>query len=292
MSSIRSDLQERNLSTIDDTPAYWISPEGEILSKVSTHIRAVCDKPSAFGLTKEYVLQVFADYSEPIGSEGNARAKIIKDLILKGWIRIRYTPRNDIYTIELNSLSNSNKGFLRDWASGLVQANLIKGYSDVRIVELADREKETSGSIEELLSYRLFSSAGVVEGRLIPISSVFDFGLMNQGEGEQRSYAGLFWFSDDYNKIEDVRGKIEFTNNEIKARQLVKPIGEHHHHKELDLRRPKGRVTLRKDGKIVINVGLKCPESAIPLIKTEFGLWELEPLIKINRGYHWDSKKI
>ena len=173
---VLSGFKERVVSSISISPAYWISPDGEILSSVSTHIRAVCDNPKAFGLTEEYLKKAFAKYKEPWSSEGKARHEIMNSLLLKGWIRIRYTPRNDRYSIELNNLSGSNKGFLWDWASALVEANISKNYSEVYIVELDKNNNEVLGSIEELVSYRLFSSVGVVEGTLIPIKSVFEFG--------------------------------------------------------------------------------------------------------------------
>ena len=164
-------------SSIEDVPAYWISPDGEILSSVYTHIKSICENPQAFGLTEEYLRQVFADNSEPFASEGNARVVIMRDLLLGGWIRIRYEPRRDVYAVELDKLSNTNKGYLWDWASGLVATNSDKSYSDIYIIEHANNENEVSGSVGDVVSYALFSSVGVVTGTLVPIKSVFEFGL-------------------------------------------------------------------------------------------------------------------
>ena len=101
----------------------------------------------------------------------------------------------------------------------------------------------------------------------------------------------MFWFSDDYSDIEDIRGLREFTKEDILTKQLVEPEGSHSDYRDLDLRRPKGRVTLRQDGLIIINVGLKCPESAISIVKRRFELNNLDSIIRVNPGSHWDSKK-
>ena len=107
---------------------------------------------------------------------------------------------------------------------------------------------------------------------------------------KKNGYVGLFWFSDDYSTIEDVRGLWEFTNGDILTKQKIEPEGSHSDHRDLDLRRSKGRVTLMPDG-VVINVGLKCPDNAIPMIKRKFELDDLEEVIRVNKGSHWDSKK-
>ena len=103
-------------------------------------------------------------------------------------------------------------------------------------------------------------------------------------------YAGLFWFSDDYKIIEDVRDMKEFTYGDVLFKRELGPGGSHSDYRELDLRRPKGRVTLMPDG-VVINVGLKCPDRAISLVKRQFELGILEEVVRVNPGSHWDSKK-
>ena len=103
-------------------------------------------------------------------------------------------------------------------------------------------------------------------------------------------YSGLFWFSDDYKDIEDIRGLQEFTNGDILFYKEVGPQGSHSDYRDLDLRRPKGRVTLMPDG-VVINVGLKCPDTVIEMVKRRFELVNLNEVVRVNRGSHWDSKK-
>ena len=139
---------------------------------------------------------------------------------------------------------------------------------------------------ESIMKAKLGGTAAQVQFDLF-IKSNHEF--LESNINIRSGYAGLFWFSDDYQSIEDVRGIREFTNCDILTKRKVEPDGSHSDHRDLDLRRPKGRVTLMPDG-VVINVGLRCPDSVIALVKEKFELNGLEPIVRVNRGSHWDSK--
>jgi len=95
----------------------WISPSGEIFGVPLTHIRDVVADPVKFGLTSDFIRQVFARHGEGAGSEGNARDEIISLLVLKDWIRIRFHPGDSGFHIELYRLNPKQKEFLSGWAS-------------------------------------------------------------------------------------------------------------------------------------------------------------------------------
>ena len=42
---------------------------------------------------------------------------------------------------------------------------------------------------------------------------------------------------------------------------------------------------------VVINVGLQCPDRAIDMVKRQFELGRLAEIVRVNKGFHWDSKK-
>jgi len=73
--------------------AYWIKSNGKILPVKTTHIDMVIDDPKMFGLTIEYIKSVHNTFREKLGQEGKARAQIMRELISKGWMRIRHYAR-------------------------------------------------------------------------------------------------------------------------------------------------------------------------------------------------------
>ena len=72
-----------------DEKAFWISPDGEITPVGRNHISEVIGNPIKFGMTREEIERAYERHGEPLGLEGMAREEIIKNLIGRGWIRIR-----------------------------------------------------------------------------------------------------------------------------------------------------------------------------------------------------------
>jgi hypothetical protein len=133
--------------------AYWISPQGEALSVAQSHIRLILDNPARFNLKKERILQVYKKYHEKIGIEGKARAEIMMDLIKKGWIRVRYVPRSDSWTIQLYYWSETEKKQVKDWLETLFKADKINRYSALRILILNSRS-ETIMEIDDIIGIK------------------------------------------------------------------------------------------------------------------------------------------
>jgi hypothetical protein len=148
-----------------NAPAWWISPDGKILavSKGETHIQKVIDNPKAFGYTLEQIEKVYDDFGERLGSEYEARGLIIKDILSKGWIRIRNHKTS--YTIQLAALSATAMAFISDWATRM--AEWVSPLAQVNI-------KTETGN--EFCTIANLTDVKTDDGkRLIPISSVFDF---------------------------------------------------------------------------------------------------------------------
>ena len=133
---------------VPDADAYWISPGGESSPVRMTHIREIINAPEYFGLSKEQVEEAYRRHGEPLGLEGRARREIMAALIRDGWIRIRYKPRESAYTVELNSLTPRVKKHLRAWATGALEANDKRKYSDVLIAELSNGESHRHGAAD------------------------------------------------------------------------------------------------------------------------------------------------
>jgi hypothetical protein len=94
--------------------AYWITPEGEVIEVERKHINKIIGNPELFGLSFEKITEVYARYSEPLGLEGKAREEIMRNLILQGWIRIRWKPREWAYTVQMVKNEATEKN-LRKW---------------------------------------------------------------------------------------------------------------------------------------------------------------------------------
>ena len=82
-------VNEVILESFPKASAYWISPNGRIVSVDTKHINMIIDNPDAFGLTSTEVEAMYTQENEKMGIEGIAREKIIMDLVRKGWIRLR-----------------------------------------------------------------------------------------------------------------------------------------------------------------------------------------------------------
>ncbi|GHV79706.1 hypothetical protein AGMMS49944_14970 [Spirochaetia bacterium] len=108
------------ISIDPNAPAWWISPQGHILGikHGDTHIRMVIENPKVFGWTIEKIEDRYHFYGEAVGTEKNAREEIIKDILNKGWIRIR--KNKYFYTIQLAALSERAKDYISDWAAKMV----------------------------------------------------------------------------------------------------------------------------------------------------------------------------
>ena len=103
--------------------AYWVSPSGDKFSVTSTHIEEVIKNPATFGLTSEYIREVYKKYGETLGLEGNARDEIIKNLINKKWMRIRYDKGLDYYIVGIKNLEKDQLYFLKKWGIELLNSD-------------------------------------------------------------------------------------------------------------------------------------------------------------------------
>jgi hypothetical protein len=155
--------------SIPKAPAYWINPSGHILPIFDDekHIDQIIAKPEAFGFDIDEIKMLYDAEGEIIGSEGKAREKIIKELLRKGWIRIRYFSRQDYFTLNVNRLNTKEKNYIYEWAKSMEENNLT--HSQVKI-DLPN--KVLVYSIKQLIQDVLFNEN--CEFHLIVVKDVFD----------------------------------------------------------------------------------------------------------------------
>jgi len=134
---------------LEDSEAYWISPAGQILPVRQTHVKEVLDKPEVFEYSKDELIALYKKFNEPIGFEGKARHQIMETIIGRGWIRLRFNPRNSFWIIELSQMGKKEKEYLYTWASERINSFPKSRYEDVKIVELKTNN-ETTMFLEEM----------------------------------------------------------------------------------------------------------------------------------------------
>lgn len=69
-------------------PGFWISPDGRII-RIDRHINYVWEHPESFGFTREEIQNIYREFNEQPGLEGQSRGKIIRIAVSRNWIRIR-----------------------------------------------------------------------------------------------------------------------------------------------------------------------------------------------------------
>ncbi len=112
--------------------ACWIAPDDKIIEVPITHIKRILENPEMFGLSKDKILATYKKYNEKVGLEGKARHEILLDLIKKGWIRIRYMPKNDSWTVEIYDYNEITNNQIRGWIQK--SKKLVHPFSEVRIL--------------------------------------------------------------------------------------------------------------------------------------------------------------
>lgn len=113
-------------SAMKNTAAFWISPEGKILTVTTNHIGYVISYPELFDVSLDSVRQKYQLYNEPWGCEGKARHEIICDLVKQGWIRIRRY--RHAYSINIPVLDDHNKKSLSHFASIITDSDIDDCY--------------------------------------------------------------------------------------------------------------------------------------------------------------------
>jgi len=102
-------------------------------------------------------------------------------------------------------------------------------------------------------------------------------------------FVGLFWFSQDYKSIVEIRGEKELKSSDLTSKGRIDPIGLH---AEYDMPRdwPRGRICY-EDGIFTIWVGEDCTVDPTNLVKEAFGLKNIDSSkFKVKRHYHWNTK--
>lgn len=131
--------------------AYWISPKGKILPVPDHHIDLVIENPQVFGTTARKISAVYKKHGEPLHMEGFAREEIMRALIKKGWIRIRYNAKPDAFTIQVFRLDKKTKKRLGKWADGMKGGiDKVPKFTGYRVAETGPDGASVTGTLKDL----------------------------------------------------------------------------------------------------------------------------------------------
>lgn len=131
-------LSEADVLKTSVRDAFFISPSGKIVPTSATHVATVISKPKQFGMTREQIDSIYKKHKEKPGSEGNAREDLLRQLISKGWIRVRKYNRPDRWSVNVSRLNKRTKDRIYRWAKALLKSNKGAKYDEVHIVALDD----------------------------------------------------------------------------------------------------------------------------------------------------------
>ena len=177
-------FNENEEKIIPKASAYWINPQGQIfkLTDKETHAKFICKNPSKFGLHSKSIKQMYYDNKESFGNEGITSETIIRILIDKGWIRIRY--RDNIFFIHLNPKYYNTKRNLKPFLDYIKsEEEFINCYIMILGPKndlLYNVDKHNINDIEQNVLYEVFKG--------------FKFKIFNESDG--------FYYEDLEEKLE------------------------------------------------------------------------------------------
>jgi len=99
--------------------AFFLSDMGDLIYVLDNHIATVIRDPERFGVTPAEIQTVYGKYGERIGVEGEARRKLLIEVIRGGWIRLRRYP-NQHWSVTARSLAPTVQALLRGWAEKML----------------------------------------------------------------------------------------------------------------------------------------------------------------------------
>lgn len=114
--------------------AYWITPKSEIIPVSSNHIDIIIDYPEVFGVTLDWVKNIYKKHKEPLGEIGSeANREILNHFFDKGWIRIRLNDKLGICLITIRSTFFNKR--IKEDITNFVSEYIPKNY-DVTITDV------------------------------------------------------------------------------------------------------------------------------------------------------------
>lgn len=153
---------------------WWVGPRGEII-EIYEHLDYVKDNKEKFGLPLDFFM--FTDEERALGPLGLAinRERILKEVIRRGWIRVRRAPR---MTATFEAWRLTDDVFFRV-GEAIHAANLASPSESVRINSVRDDRAEIV-NVSDLLAGRVFAKNPPSEVKFEVATLTFDIPLTGQ----------------------------------------------------------------------------------------------------------------
>ena len=121
---------------------FWISPEGYIYPlRNKRHLTYVIDHPHLFSFDPERYRSLLKKYHEKWWHDGEVRRLILTEIIKKGWIRVHFTGRPYLYTVETWQFNDTSLSNIKRWIQKGLKENWLYKNTDLRFVE--DKTKKS-----------------------------------------------------------------------------------------------------------------------------------------------------
>jgi len=101
-----------------------------------------------------------------------------------------------------------------------------------------------------------------------------------------KAHVCLFWLSDDYKDITDIKGEVEFSESDLGNGDDLEPVGEHLTYDKKSLGKNRGRVQII-NGELGLYVGEGCSDVIAETFKEDLCLNGYD--IPIYHDKHWDA---
>lgn len=158
--------------------AYFISPTGKAIPvRDGRHINTIIKYASSFGTSKAEIEKIHRKHGESLNTEGYARNEVFLNLMKKGYVRVRYYPRNMLIQMQVFKLTPKMReniwGFLTMAEKGEIKfpTDYIKN-TDVCIVDTDGNYLYRDGIRE--VRKQLFKESGGKYTRLPVIVEAYD----------------------------------------------------------------------------------------------------------------------
>ena len=163
---------------------YWISPRGKIFKdNNTTHIRQVVANPKVFGVTRDWIEDIFKKHNEPVGVEGDAREEILMHLFKKGYIRVRLYV-NKFWSITLYGFDRKAKKSLSSWADEAKKDKIAGKFMEVKILDLKSDKMIDDYDVNEIShNGHMFESEKLTDQEFLPefITDINNLSMISYG---------------------------------------------------------------------------------------------------------------
>jgi hypothetical protein len=118
--------------------AFWLTPEYVVIPVKVSHIETVIEHPEIFPISPEQIRAVYERHREVVRTEGRARQEIIRDLVAKGFVRLRRYRHPEYWSVNLPQISANSLEVLQQFFWLLCQGRLGWRETDRQVPVILD----------------------------------------------------------------------------------------------------------------------------------------------------------